>query len=265
MSIGKSRRIARIKKKKETKSILFKWRYDTYYWINIWNESKKERQQEKAILYQLNIDFQSNLKQLDQKIVLKKEAVNSALQLFKYIDFEELRNKDSVDYHLARTIPFTTFDPILNDLAINEALRIIKNDSLKNKLTYWTTEIADHKEDELNWKDYRDNRYVPFLINHYQLRTVRNLANKTNFLGKYLIEDSNNTTTNAIGKSKYVEDYILLLDHPDYEDHLERCFTINKFSLNQSLIIRKKIIDILNILNSEINQWSNSFATYVNL
>jgi len=46
--------------------------------INNWNESRKERQQEKAILYQLNIDFQSNLKQLDQKIVLKKEAVNSA-------------------------------------------------------------------------------------------------------------------------------------------------------------------------------------------
>ncbi len=222
--------------------------------INNWNENRKEKQQEKAILYQLNTDFQSNLKQLDQKIGSKQEAINSALQLFKYIDFGELRNKDSVDYHLARTIPFTTFDPVGNNLAISGDLRIIRNDSLKNKLTYWTSEIADLREDELGWKDYRENRYVPFLINHYQLRTIRNLADKTNVLGKYLIEDKENTTEYVIGESKYLEDYNLLLNQPDFEDHLERCLTKNQHSLNQSFILRKKIVDILDILNAEINK-----------
>ena len=106
--------------------------------VNNWNEQRIEKQQESAILSQLLLEFKSNLEQLDQKINSKNETINSALQLFKYIDLEELRNKDSVDYHLARTIPFTTFDPIVNNLAISGELRLIKNDSLKQKLTYWT-------------------------------------------------------------------------------------------------------------------------------
>ena len=222
--------------------------------VNNWNESRKEKSREKAILTQLQTDFLSNLNQLDKKIGLKKEAINSALLLFKYIDFEELRNKDSVDYHLARTIPFTTFDPIVNDLAVSGDLRLIRNDSLKHKLTYWTSEIADLREDELSWADYRENKYVPFLVKYYQLRTIRNLANKTNVLGKYLIEDNDNSTEYEIGESKFIEDYNVLLNQPDYEDHLERCLTKNKFSLNQSLTLRKNIVDILDILSAEINQ-----------
>lgn len=222
--------------------------------VNNWNESRKEKQREKAILSQLNTDFKSNLKQLDQKIASKKEAINSAIHLFKFIDFEELRNKDSIDYHLARTIPFTTFDPIVDDLTISGDLRIISNDSLKKKLTYWTSEIADLREDELSWKDYRENNYVPFLITHYQLRTIRNLANKTNVLGKYLIEDKDKTTNYELGNSKYVEDYNSLLNQMDFEDHLERCLTKNQHSLNQSFILRKKIVDILDLLNTEINK-----------
>jgi hypothetical protein len=222
--------------------------------INNWNERRIEKRLERAILSQLQTEFQSNLKQLDQKINIKKETCNSALQLFKYIDFEELRNKDSVDYHLARTIPFTTFDPIVNDLAISGELRLIKNDSLKQKLTYWTSEIADNREDEISWKDYRENIYVPFLIKYYQLRTIRSLADKSRFLGKHLIEDKDYTKPYEIGESKYLEDYNVLLDQPDYEDHLERCLTKNKFSLNQSLILRKKIVNILDILNKEISK-----------
>ena len=222
--------------------------------INNWNENRKQSKQERAILSQLRFEFISNLNQLNQKILSKKETVKSALQLFKYIDFEEFRNKDSIDYHLARTIPFTTFDPIVNDLAVSGELRLIKNDSLKQKLTYWTSEIADNREDEITWKDYRENKYVPFLIKHYQLRTIRSIADKANVLGKYLIEDKKNTKSYEIGKSKYIEDYNSLLNQPDYEDHLERCLTMNMHSINQSLILRKKIVEILDLLNSEINK-----------
>lgn len=220
--------------------------------INNWNESRKERKQEIAILRQLQTEFKSNLEQLDQKNSSKRQAINSSLQLFKYIDFRELRNKDSIDYHIARTIPYTTFDPIVNDLASSGALRIIKNDSLKQKLSFWTSEIADVREEELSWRDYRDNKYSPFLVEHYQLRTLRNSANKTNVLGRYLMEKNTVGLGLEIGITKHPEDYNALLDHPDYEDHLERCFTKNSHSLNQSLILRKRIVEILDLLNTEI-------------
>ena len=225
--------------------------------INNWNENRKERLQEIAILSQLRTEFKSNLSQLDLKNDSKKQAINSAYQLFKYIDVPDLRQKDSIDYHLARTIPYTTFDPIVNDLASSGDLRLITSDSLKQKLSFWTSEIADVREEELSWKSYRDNKYVPFLIEHYQLRTLRNSANKTNVLGKYLIEDHFATSRPEIGITKHTEDYNLLLDQPDYEDHLERCLTKNSHSLNQSMILRNRIVEILEILNSELKLATN--------
>jgi hypothetical protein len=80
------------------------------------------------------------------------------------------------------------------------------------------------------------------------------LADKSRFLGKHLIEDKDYTKPYEIRESKYLEDYNVFLDQPDYEDHLERCLTKNKFSLNQSLILRKKIVNILDILNQEISK-----------
>ena len=219
--------------------------------INNSNESRKVRIQELAILDQLKIEFTRNLDQLDHKIRLKKEMINSAKQLMRYIDFVELRNKDSVDLHLARTIPYTTFDPIVNDLARSGELRIISNNRLKQFLSFWTSEIADNREEELTWKHYRERFYEPFLINHYQLRTIRNVANTEQLLDKYLMDDSKTNIAFDIGISRHDEDFKALLDNPNFEDHVERCATKNIHSLNQSLLLRNKIVEILEILKME--------------
>jgi hypothetical protein len=225
--------------------------------INNWNEDRKERKQETAILKQLRVEFESNLKQLDEKITSKRELINSALQLFKYIDEPSLRDKDSIDYHLGRTIPYSTFDPIVNDLASSGNLRLIRNDTLKQLLSFWTTEIIQVQEDDGSWKNYRNVSYVPYLVSHYQLRTIRTKATRSNVLGKYLIEDENekgSDITRDIGMTSHPEDFNALLDQPDFEDHLERCYTTNKFANSQSLILRKRIVEIIDILNKEIKR-----------
>lgn len=223
--------------------------------INNWNESRKELKQEVVILSQLKSEFESNLAQLDEKIGAKSELMASSLKLFDFIDNPEKRNKDSIDYHLARTIPFTTFDPIINDLSSSGSLRLIKNERLKQLLSYWTTETIQVKEDESSWTFYRNNYYVPFLIKNYQLRTIRNVASKSNILGKYLIADDNSYGSNdkiSLGESVFIEDFNLLLNSPDYEDHLERCYSINKFARAQSLVLRRTIVEILELLEKEL-------------
>ena len=83
--------------------------------INNWNENRKERAQELAILRQLRTEFNSNLDQLDQKITIRKEKISSTLKLFNFIDHPGQRTKDSIDMHVGRTLTYTTFDPIVND------------------------------------------------------------------------------------------------------------------------------------------------------
>lgn len=223
--------------------------------INNWNENRKERLQEATLLKQLLVDFNSNLEQLDQKIGMRKDFMISSKRLFKYIDYPELRNKDSIDYYLVKTLPYATFDPIINDLAGSGELSLIKNIELKQAFTRWTSEISDVIEDEVIWKNYRNDIYFPFLVENYQLRSIRNKAYKSNVLGKYSLEVGKTIEVyqkNDIGNTKHKEDYHSLLNHPNFEDHLTRCYSINSWANIQSQILRNRIVEILEIIDLEI-------------
>jgi hypothetical protein len=225
--------------------------------VSNWNKSRADRHQEQAILRQLKIEFTNNLKQLDSKIYAKESLMVSALKLFKYIDDPYIRNKDSLDLFLGRTIPFSTFDPIVNDLANSGNIRLIRSDSLKLLLSLWTSNIKDVQEDELGWKFYRNEFYIPFLVENYQLRTVRKIALEYGLLNGHLIEseDQKNPLNNEfIGPSKYDVDINDLLENPDFEDHLERALSTNRFAHSQSLILKERIEEILNIINKELDE-----------
>jgi hypothetical protein len=221
--------------------------------INNWNESRIDRISEQAILRQLKSEFNSNLKQLDEKIGIRSYIINSAIQLLANIDNPSIRNIDSIEMHLAKTIPYTTFDPILNDLATSGNLRLIKNDSLRALLSVWTSEIVQVTEGEQTWAKYRNEIYIPFLIKSYQVRSLRNKAMKTNLLYTFLINQENRESEiKDIGNSKHFSDFNTLLDNPDYEDHLVRCITTNRNTQQQAFILRDRIVEILDILNKEI-------------
>ena len=223
--------------------------------INNWNEESKNRTDENILLKQLHTDFNNNLKQLDQKIGMRVNFMNSSKQLFKYIDNPSQRIKDSIDFHIAKTLPYATFDPIIIDLANSGELSLIKNVELKQALTRWTSEINDVIEDEIIWKNYRNDIYFPFIVKHYQLRTIRNKAYQSNILGRYSLElgkTIESYSKDNIGNSKYKEDFNILLNHPDFEDHLTRCYSINSWANIQSSILRKRIVEIIQLIESEI-------------
>ena len=190
---------------------------------------------------------------MDEKIGIRSYMMNSAIQLLSYIDNPDIRNVDSVETHIAKTIPYTTFDPIINDLATSGNLRLIRNDSLKALLSIWTSEIVQVTEGEQTWAKYRNEIYIPFLIRNYQVRSLRNKAMKTDLLYTFLINQENRASEiKEIGNTKHFSDINILLDNPDYEDHLVRCITTNRNTQQQAFILRDRIIGILDILDDEI-------------
>jgi hypothetical protein len=98
--------------------------------INNANALRKEHSEERILLQQLHSEFQSNLKQLDQKIALRDDIMGSAKALLGFIDNADIRNKDTIDYLIARSLPYATFDPIENDLATSGELRLIRDNAL---------------------------------------------------------------------------------------------------------------------------------------
>ena len=223
--------------------------------INNWNESRKENIQELVLLKQLRTEFKSNLEQLDEKIFIRQEVMNSAFQLLGYIDNSETRIKDSINKHIALSIGYATFDPIVSDLSSSGGLKLLKNNDLKQLLSFWTSEIIQVIESEQTWYKYRTEIYLPYLIEHYQLRTARNNLINTNYLKKF--QTNKNTDSylyklGGIGTTKHPEDYNHLLNQPDYEDHLTRCIVTNNISDVQSKILRSRIVEILDLLEIEI-------------
>lgn len=225
--------------------------------VNTWNESRKEHTQEVAILEQVRIEFRSNLKQLDEKIHIRDRQLAAAQNLLHFIDYPETRVQDSVEKAIIGAMPYTTFDPIVNDLAAAGSLRLIRSDSLKLLLSQWTSEIVQVVESEVVWVNYRNNIYIPFLIKNTQLRTGRAAAMKRNFIGQFLIDvdsdDAMRTRINDLGPSHYEYSAKGLLNNPDFEDHLVICIVINNIANVQSFILRKRILLILNILDKELS------------
>lgn len=225
--------------------------------VDNWNDSRKDRERENAILGQLETEFESNLDQLDQKIEIRNKMLNAAVLLLGYIDDPESRNIDSANLYIAWTIPYTTFDPIVNDLASSGSLRIIQSDSLKQMLSIWTSQIVQVSESEDIWTKFRNELHVPFLIKHYQLRTMRNNVMKTNLMRSFLIDQldmSNTYRISKIGDSKHKSDLEHLLNQPDFEDHLVRLITNNRVTQQQSLILRLRMKEILELIKYELKE-----------
>ena len=223
--------------------------------INNWNEERKQANKEQIVLNQLLSDFEANLNQLDQKIRVREDMMMSAKFILTYIDDKSIRNIDSLDKYLAKTMAYTTFDPIKVDLSSSGDLVLISDQSLKKALNDWSSDIIDVREDEYNWKDYRNNEYIPFIISEYQLRSLRNKAFKTNVLGQFSLKrdsGSNGYVDNEIGLSNHPVDIHELLDSPDFEDHISRCYSINSWTNSEALILRNRLLNILRLIKENL-------------
>ena len=87
---------------------------------------------------------------------------------------------------------------------------------------------------------------------------------KYNKKGKYFLSNSRHEIdknidsylfkVGGLGNTKHKEDFNYLLDHPDFEDHLVRCFVTNNIGDVQSAILRKRIVQIIDIIEMEMKK-----------
>ncbi|WP_411766429.1 DUF6090 family protein [Winogradskyella sp. A3E31] len=219
--------------------------------INNWNENRKTKKEELIVLKQMQLGFKSNLKQLRQKIDIRNQQFAAIDSLFMMIDNNELRSVKKFNRLLTTTMTYTTFDPYNNDFSNSTNLKIIQNDSLKTYLSSWTSDLVQVTEEEQNWKSHREQFYIPFIFEHYQLRTARNESYERRFSQSFLIDNRANEISN-IGESKHPIDIENILDHPEFEDHLSRAHFVLRITNLQSKILEERIEKILELLQSEI-------------
>ena len=221
--------------------------------INNWNEERKNRIEETALLEQLHSEFKSNLAQLDGKIIIRNSMIDASLKLLNYVDNPLERNKDSILKHLSFTRLSPTFDPIVNDISSSGRIQLLSNNKLKELLSIWTSEIIQVTEEEVSWRIYNENHYRPFILEFWSLRNAFNQFWKNNTMEDFHLEKGT-VVAFDLKNSKRNTDILKLFDQPKFEDHLASCAAYSKLINSQSLSLRKRIVEILNMIENQLKE-----------
>ncbi|MDZ7805796.1 MAG: DUF6090 family protein [Gracilimonas sp.] len=217
--------------------------------INNWNEYNKEREFERELLIQLQSEYQNNLGQLDEKITIRNNMITASTKLLDYIDHPDIRNIDSTYAFIGQTKINPTFDPILNDIISSGRIQLIQNAELRGKLTRFTSDIVQVTEEEERWQNYSHNFYTPTLMEYG--RTIANRLWQNTLFSSFQL-DGDIGSVPDIGDSNKNRDINDLLESTRFESSVTTCLSLALLANSQSMSLRTRIVDILEIIESEL-------------
>tara|TARA_B110000046_G_C13009850_1_gene406171 strand:- start:1604 stop:2359 length:756 start_codon:yes stop_codon:yes gene_type:complete len=222
--------------------------------INNLNEQRNEKIKEQTLLIQLREDYQSNLLQLDGKIEMRNIVIFNALKILNIIDNPKKSNRDSLITYLQTIRLDPTFDPIQNDLNSSGSIRLIRNKKLKSSLSNWTSDIVAVKEMENLWSEIVLLQMRPI---YASLGITRDLEkdywSQKNTEMIYLLDKKSFVKEMVIGKSKSGASLTEITNNRIIESLAANGISLNKITNLQSKALRDRIIEIINLIDSEIN------------
>ena len=221
--------------------------------INNWNEAKKLRIKEVVLLHQLHEEFQDNLKQLDNKMIMRNAIMRSSKFLLDAIDNRSFPSQDSIVKHLMTTLYTPTFNSNTNNYFNSRDINLIQNDSLKNLLSKWPTKVDELNEEEILLINHRDNWYIPFLAEHIQ---VRDLYHEVEFdidMKDLIYPKDGRPLDLIIGKSRQPKNYTILMQNEEFEEYLSYTILFNNISQTQSVPLKYHINLILDQIQKSLD------------
>lgn len=220
--------------------------------LNNWNEYKKAREEEQILYNQLLLDYEANLKQLNEKISLHEIIIDAGFSLLNDFDNTGTAIYDSVIADLSIIGIDPTFDPIINDLNGSGKINLIRNPALNRLLSNWSSDITSLRELQLAWSmiDYTEfhNRRNELGINRdissvfWELQSVNNQW----LLGK------KTTITRKVSRSKQTPNLTIILSDKVLEGIVADGVIFSQSSLSQALVLKERIEEIISLIKSEI-------------
>ncbi len=150
--------------------------------INNWNENRKDRIKETAILKELNKDFNNNLLQFENVKTVHSNSLKSAEKFKMYINHSDvLAVKDSIAKYYFLAFNGVSYNPsngVVESLISSGDYQLIKNDTLRNYLISWKDVLLDYLEEEEVSRKLWSEKIEPFII---ESGDFANLASPKNF------------------------------------------------------------------------------------
>jgi len=224
--------------------------------VNNWNTNRLDHIEETALLMQLKTEFLSNKTQLEEKIALREQGVNSILHVLQMIDDEisYATGSSELDSLLAAALPVYTFDPqygVMNQLLQAGKLSLVQSDSLRELLANWSGIVADLKETENDYSSFNRNDYRPFLYRQANYRSIISSRIRDGVVTPTLFNEQFDNTT-EIGNSVNPADADLLLDSKEFENYMASLYSYKTYLNSQSNGVIHYINNIVEWINSEL-------------
>ncbi len=221
--------------------------------VNNWNEQRKNTIKEQVVLRQLQEDYQANLVQLEGKMATREKMLVSAFQLLNAFDEPTEVVRDSLIKDLANINHDPTFDPIQNDLTSSGNLSLISNNRLKRLLSNWSSDLVGVKEIEVTWSNAVNGENQLILAELGLGRDVSNsFVNDSEHL--WLLDNNPNSFKIEIGTSSLGAITSEILSSRKVEAMIASAITLNKAANLQSEALRIRILEILDLIKTEIKQ-----------
>jgi len=201
--------------------------------INNWNSLRVDRGEEQLILQQLKTEFVQNKNQLLIKIKKRKDVINSCFEILNIIDNPlQEKNEEHIDSLFASILPNFTFDPnrgVINQLLNGGKLNLIKNDSLRQQLSNWSSVFNQTNEEEVIYTKFNLEELRPLLYKNYSFRNIMVKAGSNGGINDILIKKGGKNSF-IIGRSKLQLDANKLFTSTEYEGKISS--TINWLSVS---------------------------------
>ncbi len=150
--------------------------------VNNWNENRKDRIKEKAILNELHKDFKKNLQDFYPLKNKQLRTFNSGNVVFRNIKSLHLeKSRDSVFRHATNMFggyPYHPSNGVVESLISSGDFNLIRNDTLRKYLVSWKDVLTDYTNYVNTDMKFWSNTIEPYVITHGDFLTISSDKNK---------------------------------------------------------------------------------------
>jgi len=214
--------------------------------INNWNEYRKERNREQTILKNLQIDFKTNIINVNNAYNNFLEAYEASANLLEIISTDDIINGSEVEQLLDDIVNKTmsldiitgSIDEMLNTGSIN----LIRDENLRKQLSNWSYYQTDTEDDIVIYRDYLFSFFIPSLTNKALLRNMD--------VPDFFEEDLN---LKKIDKSNFKIDYNNTIRTIEFENEVYNNALNYMYAINSYKVFNDYLTDTLKLIESNIN------------
>lgn len=220
--------------------------------INNWNEGQKDKLKEQAILEQLQKEYKTNLIQLEAKMKLRTNIIQSGLTILQYMDTPENAPRDSLILQLSKIIFDPTFDPIQNDLISSGNIRLVRSDKLRHLLSNWSSDVIAVQETEQSNQLQVHEIMLPLF---HEIGITRDVFNEVwRNVGDFywLLDENSKTKKLTLGESPVAVSANEILTFKALEGVVSNTISINTIGNIESESLKNRINEILSLIDIEL-------------